>query len=91
MVRSVKVALSVSSSLFILHYSLYDCGVVIKRIACALLCLLLALPGLCRAEDAGQIDIAALMARQVSGNSAFRAQLTAELSEAAAAGIDAAL
>ena len=62
-----------------------------KRIACALLCLLLALPGLCRAEDAGQIDIAALMARQVSGNSAFRAQLTAELSEAAPAWIDAAL
>ncbi|MBQ9299259.1 MAG: hypothetical protein IJ214_01990 [Clostridia bacterium] len=52
------------------------------------LCLVL-LPVICGAEDTSQTDIAALMARQVSGNSTLRTQLTAELSEAVPSFLDA--
>ncbi len=52
-----------------------------KRKICMLLCALLLFPVICAAEDTSHTDIAALMARQVSGNSTLRAQLTAELSE----------
>lgn len=59
-----------------------------KRIIAALLCLaLLAASPLAWAEDPSQIDIAALMARQVSSNCVLRAQLTAELSETAPQGM----
>ena len=61
-----------------------------KRFFCVLLVWAL-LPLTAWAEDPSAVDIAALMARQVSGNSTFRAQLTAELSEQAPAGADAAL
>ena len=52
-----------------------------KKIACVLCALLLLMPMLASAEDPATVDIAALMARQVSGNSSFRTQLTAEVSE----------
>ena len=61
-----------------------------KRFFCVLLVWAL-LPLTAWAEDPSAVDIAALMARQVSGNSTFRAQLTAELSEQAPAGADATL
>lgn len=54
------------------------------------LCLMLFLPAAWAAEDTSQVDIAALMARQVSGNSTLRTQLTAELSDAAPSFLDAA-
>lgn len=50
-----------------------------KKTLCWLLCLLL-LPLAALAEDPSHTDIAALMARQVSGNSTLRTQLTAEFS-----------
>ena len=52
------------------------------------LCLLFLFPTGGFAEDTSQTPIAALMARQVSGNSTLRAQLTAEFSEAAPSFID---
>ena len=53
---------------------------MLKRIVSVVLCLLmLALPAC--AEDVNTSSIAAIMARQVSGNSTLRVQLTAELSE----------
>lgn len=51
-----------------------------KRIVSVLLCLLLLALSAC-AEDINASSIAAIMARQVSGNSTLRVQLTAELSE----------
>ena len=63
---------------------------MMKRILCLLFCLALLAPQ-ALAEDTSGIDIAALMARQVSGNSAFRTQWTAELSENAPYFMDAAL
>ena len=54
-----------------------------KKALCALLCLLLALPATVLAEDTATLDVAALMARQVSANSTFRVQVTAEVSEQA--------
>ena len=62
-----------------------------KKTLCILLCLLMALPCAGRTEDTAQTDIAALMARQVSGNSTLRAQLTAEFSQQAPSLIDAEL
>ena len=53
------------------------------------LCMLLLLPSVCGAEDTAHIDIAALMARQVSGNSTLRVRLAAEGSEAAPSFLDA--
>ena len=51
-----------------------------KRIVSVLLCLLMLVLPAC-AEDVNTSSIAAIMARQVSGNSTLRVQLTAELSE----------
>ena len=63
-----------------------------KKILCILLCLLMALlPCAGLAEDTAQTDIAALMARQVSGNSTLRAQLTADFSQQPPSFLDAAL
>lgn len=52
-----------------------------KKILCALLCALMLLPLGAGAQSPDSVGIAALMARQVSGNSSFRTQLTVELGE----------
>lgn len=61
-----------------------------KRWICLIVCLLLCLQAAALAEEGKPDDIAALMARQVSGNSTLRVQCTAELSEQAPSFIDAA-
>ena len=51
-----------------------------KKLICCCLALLLLLPWTAGAEDTAAMDVAGLMARQVSANSAFRTQITAEVS-----------